>query len=389
MKFSPLVSKIPDYPFAKVGRISKEAGQRDGMPVINARIGIPDKEAPQAIKEALARFVLEDKSTFGYPCDVHPEHGIPELVDAIIGHYREKYSATLKPENIAVTGWAKEVLHNLTRLFGPGRIQIPDPVYPAYERHDSSGHDIERVRTSVETGWLPEIDFSGGDTAAFYFCDPNNPLGNMADKKYYVSLLEKSKKADVTGIYDKAYKDYVFDDETRPVSITQVPVLLDYGYEILSFSKHYNFGGCGLGWIVSSRENIDRWFKLYRQYAQGVEWYKQRVGAEALTSSAVREEMKQYFDELKERRNIFSAGLNELGLKVQVPLATPYLWVKVPEGRDDEDFVINTLINKAHVAFMPGSYFGKNGAGYCRATIFLPKSQIEEALDRISRVRDW
>jgi LL-diaminopimelate aminotransferase len=390
MKFSPLVNSIPDYPFMKVGRLSREAAQRDGVTVINARIGIPDKEAPQTIKEALSRFVLEKNSTFGYPCDVHPEHGIPELSDAIIAHYKEKYSVTLKPENIAVTSWAKETLHNLTRLFGPGNIQIPDPVYPAYEAATIlSNHGIRRVRTAPETNWLPEFDFAGGDTAAFFFCDPNNPLGNMADKNYYLSLAEKARKADVVGIFDKAYKDYVFDESTRPVSITQIPGLMDYGYEVVSLSKHYNFVGIGLGWIVSSKENIDRWLKLYSQYGQGVEWYKQRVGAEALTSPAVKEEMKQYFDELKERRDIFSAGLNSLGLKVQVPLTTPYLWIKVPEGFNDEDFVLNTLINKAHVAFMPGSYFGKNGAGYCRATIFLPKSQIEEALDRINRVKNW
>ena len=56
MKFSPLLDQIPDYPFRKVGKISREAEQRDGVRVINARIGIPDVEAPQAIKEALAKY---------------------------------------------------------------------------------------------------------------------------------------------------------------------------------------------------------------------------------------------------------------------------------------------------------------------------------------------
>lgn len=390
MKYSSLVNKIPDYPFRKVGQISREAEERDGVRVINARIGIPDVEAPKAIKEAMAKFVLEDNSTFGYPCDVHPERGIPELIEAIIGQYEEKYSVKLKPENIAVIGWAKEVLHNLTRLFAPGTIQIPDPVYPAYEAATIlSHHDIVRVRTSAETGWLPEFDFKDGNTVAFYFCDPNNPLGNMADEKYYHSLAEQAAAADVVGIFDKAYKDYVFDENTRPVSITQIPGLMDYGYEVVSFSKHYNFVGIGLGWIVSSEENINRWFKLSSQYSQGVAWYKQKTGAVALTSPAVKNEMQEYWNELKERRDIFSRGLNELGLKVEIPKTTPYLWVKVPDGYDDEDFVLNKLINDAHVAFMPGSYFGENGKGYCRATIFLPKSEIEEALDRISSIKSW
>jgi aspartate/methionine/tyrosine aminotransferase len=389
MKFSPLVDTVPEYPFMKVGKLSREVEARDGVPVINARIGIPDFEAPGTVKKAMAEFILLDRSTFGYPVDVHPERGIPELIEAIIGHYRQRHGVTLKPENISVTAWTKEVLHNLTRLFGPGDIQIPDPVYPAYEAATIlSHHTIRRVRTSAETGWLPEFEFDD-NTAALYFCDPNNPTGSVAGEDYYVSLAAKMKEQGVAGIFDKAYKDYTFDKTTSPVSITQIPGLIDYGYEVVSFSKHYDFVGIGLGWIVSSEDNIKRWHKLSSQYTQGVEWYKQKAGAEALTNPRVQEEILEYRNILRERRDLFAGGLNELGFEVTVPQATPYLWMKVPEGFDDEDFVLNRLIDKAHVAFMPGVYFGENGKGYCRATIFIPKSDIEEVLDRISGIRDW
>jgi len=145
MSYSSLLDKVPDYPFRKVGRISSEIEQRDGIPVINARIGIPDREAPKAIREAMARYILKDKSTYGYPCDVHPERGIPELIEAIIEDYHSRYSVELNPVNIAVTGWAKEVLFNIVRLFNHGTIQIPDPVYPVYEGASIlANHSIER-----------------------------------------------------------------------------------------------------------------------------------------------------------------------------------------------------------------------------------------------------
>ena len=396
MRFSSLLNNIPDYPFRKVGQISREVEKRDNIPVINARIGIPDREAPQAVKQAMAKFVLADRSTLGYPVDAHPERGIPELIEAIIEDYRERYSVSLMPENIVVTGWNKEVLFNMARLFEPGTMYIPDPVYPVYEPASMlSQHHVTRVRTTSATRWLPEYKFDpapsgkGETPSAFYFCDPNNPTGNVADMDFYLSLLEKMKTSDVTGIFDKAYKDYTFDDNIRPVSITQVPGMMDRGFEIVSLSKHYNFVGIGLGWIVSSAENIARWFKLSSQYSQGVEWYKQKAGVEALRSPAVKAEMQEYFKELKERRDIFVKGLQELGLRTAVPKATPYLWIQVPEGFDDEDFVLNRLINRAHVAFMPGSYFGTNGKGYMRATLFLPRNGIEEVLERIHKIRAW
>jgi len=396
VKFSPLLESLPDYPFRKVGRISREVEQRDGIRVINARIGIPDREAPRTIKEAMSKFMLADKSTFGYPCDVHPERGIPELIEAIIEDYHEKYAVNLRPENIAVTGWEKEVLYNIVHLFEKGTIHIPDPVYPVYEVASIlANHNVKRVRTSAETKWLPEFRFKNKTSGrrekpvAFYFCDPNNPTGSVANRDFYLSLVEEMKTTDVTGIFDKAYKDYVFDDKIRPVSITQIPELMNRGFEVVSYSKHYNFVGIGLGWIISSEENINRWLKLNSQYSQGVEWYKQKAGVEALTNTSVKAEMQEYREELKGRRNIFARGLKELGLVVEIPEATPYLWIKVPDGYDDEDFVLNKLISEAHVALMPGSYLGNNGRGYMRATLFLSKMEIEEALERIRKVKTW
>ena len=393
MKFSSLLDNIPDYPFQKVARISREVEKRDGINVINARIGIPDREAPEAVKKAMAKFILEEKSTLGYPCDAHPERGIPELIEAIIEDYRIKHTVSLEPENIVVTGWDKEVLYNMVRLFERGTVYVPDPVYPVYEPASVlAHHNVRRVRMAAETKWLPEFDFesdSSESPVAFYFCDPNNPTGSVADREFYVSLLEKMKASDITGIFDKAYKDYTYDDDTRPMSITQVSGMMDHGFEIVSFSKHYNFVGVGLGWIVSSAENIGRWLKLSSQYSQGVEWYKQKAGVEALTNSSVRGEMQEYRKELKERRDTFVRGLRELELEVAVPGATPYLWIKVPDGYNDEDFVLDVLINQAHVALMPGSYFGNNGKGYMRATLFLSKNEIEEALERIEKVKSW
>lgn len=46
------------------------------------------------------------------------------------------------------------------------------------------------------------------------------------------------------------------------------------------------------------------------------------------------------------------------------------------------------MINEAHVALMPGSYT-ENGRGYMRATLFLSKTEIEEALERILKAKSW
>ncbi|MEM2887926.1 MAG: pyridoxal phosphate-dependent aminotransferase [Candidatus Bathyarchaeia archaeon] len=390
-RYSDVLDKVPKYPFARVSQLSREVQERDKIDVVNIRIGIPDREAPETIKRLVSKYVLAKNSTFGYPCDVHPERGIPELVEAIITHYRERHGVDLKPENIAVTSWTKEALHNIARLFGKGNGVVPVPVYPAYVAGILlSGHKPRTVPSFEETNWLPNMTFTKND-AFFYFCDPNNPTGAVADRGYYDNLLCEMVKHDVGGIFDKAYKDYVFDDNVKPVSITEFPEMLDYGFEVVSFSKHCNFVGIGLGWIVSSKQNIDRWLKLSSQYSQGVAWYVQKAGVEALTNPEVKNEIRAYMEEVKQRKDVFVQGLNKIGFKCKPPKATPYLFPRIPEvfGDDDERFALKVLLEKAHVAVMPGSYFGESGKGYVRATLFQPKSVIEEALRRIMEIRNW
>ncbi len=387
-RYTPLLNQVPEYPFAKVGRLTKEVQERDGIRVINARIGIPDEGVTPTIIRNMSEYIKEKGATYGYPVDVHPSRGIDDLVDAIRNEYKEKRGVELKPENIAVTGWTKSVLHNLPRLYNKGTAVILDPVYPAYEAAAVlSGNNIRRIPTSADTNWLPNFKFSEGDSF-FYFCDPNNPTGAVADIKCYEKLLDDMKNNDVGGIFDKAYMDYTFDD-TVPFSITQLPELMDYGFEVVSFSKHFNFVGLGLGWVVSSPENIKRWRKLEDQYGQGVPWVIQKAGVEALSNQDARKEMGDYMDIIKERRDDLVKGLNDIGLKCEKPRATPYVWARVPEGYNDESFVLDKLLGEGHVAFMPGSYFGESGKGYFRATLFLSKEDVKETIKRIGEVRDW
>ena len=101
-RFSKILENLPQYPFAKVSQLSRKVQERDRIEVINVRIGIPDREAPRTVKEHMSKFLLEKDSTYGYPCDVYPARGIPELIEAIIRHYDENYSVNLNPENIVV-----------------------------------------------------------------------------------------------------------------------------------------------------------------------------------------------------------------------------------------------------------------------------------------------
>lgn len=391
-RYSLALENLPKYPFAKVGALAKKIEIRDKVKVINLRIGIPDEEAPSTIKDLLAKYVLEKNSTYGYPCDMHDARGIPDLVGAIIQHYKERHGADIKPENIAVTGWTKPVLHQMPRLFASGKAVITEPVYPVYVTAAKlAGHQISIFPTSKENGWLPNMKNLDNSHTFLYLCDPNNPTDSVADEDFYEELCDEMLKKDVGGIFDKAYKDYRIDPDINPVSITQFPDLMDVGYEMFSFSKQYNFVGIGLGWIVSSKENIDRWLNFDSHVGQGVAWYEQKIGMEALTNTEVNEEMKNYMNKLKKRSEIMAKALDDSGFKCEPCKATPYLFAKIPDkfGEKDEHFALEVLLEKCHVAVMPGSYFGDSGKGYVRFTLFASIPEITDGMNRIEEIRDW
>jgi aminotransferase len=77
--------------------------------------------------------------------------------------------------------------------------------------------------------------------------------------------------------------------------------------------------------------------------------------------------------------------LNEIGLKCHMPRASFYAFPSVAvTGMNEKDFAVG-LLNAEKVAMVPGTAFGTNGAGFCRACFATSYEQLIEASDRIER----
>ena len=77
--------------------------------------------------------------------------------------------------------------------------------------------------------------------------------------------------------------------------------------------------------------------------------------------------------------------LRELGLHVDPPSASLYVWARLPEGeRSSADFA-GRLVEETGVVVTPGVSYGDAGEGYIRISLTLADDRLEEALDRLSR----
>jgi aminotransferase len=95
--------------------------------------------------------------------------------------------------------------------------------------------------------------------------------------------------------------------------------------------------------------------------------------------------MKNMRDQYHRRRDFIVRRLNEIGLKCHLPRGSFYAFPSVEvTGMNEKDFAFG-LLNAQKVAMVPGTAFGANGAGFCRACFATGYDQLIEASDRIER----
>jgi aminotransferase len=111
------------------------------------------------------------------------------------------------------------------------------------------------------------------------------------------------------------------------------------------------------------------------------------IAQEAAIEALVRGEdaMKKMRDQYHRRRDFIVRRFNEIGLKCHLPRGSFYAFPDISKtGLPEKEFAIG-LLQAEKVAIVPGSAFGENGKGFCRACFATSYEQLIEASNRIER----
>jgi LL-diaminopimelate aminotransferase len=87
----------------------------------------------------------------------------------------------------------------------------------------------------------------------------------------------------------------------------------------------------------------------------------------------------------RERRDAAVAAFRQAGFECEVPRATMYLWIKLPEGVPSAAFA-DRLLEEQGVVVMAGSAFGAGGEGFFRISFITSPARIREAAQRAGRL---
>jgi LL-diaminopimelate aminotransferase len=110
----------------------------------------------------------------------------------------------------------------------------------------------------------------------------------------------------------------------------------------------------------------------------------QAVQEAGITALSMAEEISARNSKIyQRRRDILLRGLRKIGLPVDTPKATFYVWPRVPAGYDSAGFV-STLIERTGIVCTPGNGFGKEGEGYVRFALTADQNRLREAISRLT-----
>lgn len=362
--------------------------ESNGGQVIYLNIGDPvkyDFKTPDHIKSALINAVKDNKN---YYTD---SEGLPELKKAVTEKESQKGMSVTEDDVLITNGVSEGLDMILASIVDPNsEVLMSGPYYPPYSSYVKfyGGKPVEfRINEDGRPDLEDLISKITPRTRAICIISPNNPTGEVFDRKSLQQLIDVAAEHNLYIITDEIYDKIVFDDQFTGIGKVSkdAPVILLNG-----FSKSYLMTGwrCGYVCFNSNASGLDELRKNVPKLA------RVRISANLPVQVAAVEALRgpqthiiDIVEKLRKRRDYIVKRLNAMeGISCRIPHGAFYVFPKVNLDRyweDDQQFVLD-LLSKTGVLTVQGSGFGKAfGSSHFRI-VYLPKEEVlEQAMDKL------
>ena len=381
MRLSKRIEKVPPYLFVGISR-KKAEKKAQGIEVIDFGIGDPDIPTPALVIGTLREAAMDS------PNHRYPEtEGLPEFREAAADWYQRRFGLSLDPQKevLSLIGAKEGIGHAAFCFVDPGdTVLVPDPGYPVYSVGTwFAGGECHWMPLLEENGWLPDLDAIPADVASdarvMWLNYPNNPTGAVADLEYFARVVDFAAANDILVMHDACYTEVAYDGH-RPVSFLQVPGAMDIGLEFHSLSKSYNMTGWRLGVAVGNAQLIEALMVVKSNLDSGVPQAIQMMGIEALNGPIDSVDGRNAV--YQRRRDLVVDALQRIGLHVDPPRASLYVWARVPQGYTSAELT-EMLLEERDIVVTPGSGYGSYGEGYIRLSLTIPDRDLDRGLERL------
>jgi aminotransferase len=351
--------------------------------VISLGIGEPDFDTPWHIREA-GIYALEKGKTH-YTSNL----GLIELRRAISLYVEKNFSVSYRPEDeVIITVGVSEALDLACRaLINPGdKVMFHQPCYVSYHPSITLTHGVavpvptfakDHFALTVEAlraAWSPGCKI-------LMLNLPCNPTGGTCDRAQIEAIAKFAIEKDLIVLSDEIYSELTF--EGVHTSIASIPGMKERTIFLHGFSKAFAMTGWRIGYACGPAALIEAMMKVHQYSMLCASIISQEAAIEALLRGE--DGMKKMRDQYHRRRDFIVRRFNEIGLKCHLPRGSFYAFPDISKtGLSEKDFAVS-LLQAERVAMVPGTAFGANGSGFCRACFATNYEQLIEAGNRIER----
>jgi aspartate/methionine/tyrosine aminotransferase len=357
-----------------------------GHDIINLGIGQPDFKTPDHIVQAGIK-ALQD-GHHGYT----PANGLPELRQAVAADLEKRHGAAVNPDNVIVVPGGKPTMFFAVLMFGEAGAEImyPNPGFPIYESVIKySGATPVPIELREENGFAFDADTVLAQitdrTRLIIINSPANPTGGVTPKAEIDKLVAGlAKHPHVALLSDEIYSQMLYDGREH-VSLLNYPEIRDRLIVLDGWSKTYAMTGWRMGFAVWPDVMVDPVTRLCINDHSCVNASAQYAGLAALTGpqDAVHDMVAQFDD----RRKTIVAALNDVpGVTCTDAAGAFYAFPNISGTGLTSQQAQDLFLDKAGVATISGTSFGKYGEGYVRFSYANSKDNILRAIDRIRNV---
>jgi len=383
---SDTLRNLPPYVFAELDRLKADARAR-GATLVDLGIGSPNLPVAPGIIRAMAA-AGEEPTSGAYP----PFRATPGYFDAIADFMHARFGATIEPEveALALSGAKEGIAQLIFALCNPGDVVlVPEIFYPVFARAPLlTGAEVRWVPMRAENDFVLDLDaVSAADRkrAKILIANyPNNPTGARVEIDFHERAVEFCRQNDLLYVSDMAYSELTFGGRPAPSALEADPDR-EVTIEFHSCSKTFSMAGMRIGFAVGNRDAIEALAAYRTNVGYGTPTVMQAAATYALNHYA--ELVPATVAEYRARRDAMMNAFHAAGWNAAPPPASMYLWLPIPEGTDDWEWV-RTLIDEDGVVVTPGMAFGEGGKGYFRVSLVRDRDTLAKAATTIGARRE-
>lgn len=363
---------------------AKALARQAGQEIIDLSLGSSDLAVDPLITQAIGA-ALTDSATHGYLLF----HGTQAFRRAAGAWYEQKFGIRVDPDSevLPLIGSQEGTAHLPLAVLNPGDYALLlNPGYPSHAGGvHLAGGQIYTLPLTAENNFLPDLRAIPPAILAqarlLVLSYPHNPTTAIAPLTFFQEAVQFCQAHNLALAHDFPYVDMAF-TPSLPPSILQADPEKSVSIEFFSLSKSYNMGGFRVGFAIGNSRII----KALRQVKAVVD-FNQYLGI--LQGATVALTQGQQIPQctkatFQHRRDAFIQTLNQLGWPVPTPLATMYVWAKLPDPwQTDSIGFCQTLVQATGIAASPGAGFGTAGEGYVRFALVRDPETLALAAQRI------